>query len=186
MATAAILNIQVESNEAAATLAAKLGKDATYPGSGIRALVKVLEGMVGGVRSGKVTLAVDSTTNVTKASGTLTFGGQPAADETVRIGGTTLTYKVVPVGESQVAVGANQAAAEANLTAKINAHSALVGIVTAEDGAGVVTVRSVLPGKIGNAIAMSATGGTITAAAALTGGVSTQALATRSWAMGTV
>lgn len=90
------------------------------------------------------------------ATGTITFGGVPDADDTVIIAGVTFTAKSSASGEVQWARGADATASAANLAAKINAvTSTTAGIykcITASADTGVLTITSAVPGFIGNAI----------------------------------
>jgi hypothetical protein len=99
---------------------------------------------------------VDGTTNGVTGEGLLTGGKDPAArvtsvitcvaantdaDDTIRIGKTTLTAKAGDAsGESQFNIGANNTAMGDNLLAKIIAHSDLVGLVEGVNASGVVTL----------------------------------------------
>lgn len=103
-------------------------------------------------------IVTDGTTNgLTPAGGTLADGADAStrvtatitcvaantdADDTIQIGKTVLTAKAGDAsGESQFNIGASNAAMGDNLTACINAHSELAGIVTATDNdGGVVTL----------------------------------------------
>jgi hypothetical protein len=62
------------------------------------------------------------------------------ADDTLRIGATTFTWKASASGESQVTIGASSTAAGDNLVAKINAHSGLAGLMSAVNVTGTVTI----------------------------------------------
>ncbi len=101
------------------------------------------------------------------ATGTITFGGLPVADETVTIGSEVYTFKAAAAGPFEVTIGADAAATATNLVAKITASSA---IVNASNLSGVVTVTAKIPGTVGNyALSEAATNVTVSGAA-LTGG----------------
>ena len=73
-----------------------------------------------------VTREANKTAGV-KAQGTLTFVGVGVADQNVVIGNRTYIWKATPAAANEVAIGANQAASEANLTAIINVGDAFGG-----------------------------------------------------------
>jgi hypothetical protein len=62
------------------------------------------------------------------------------ADDTVSIGEVTLTAKASPSGENQFAIGTDNATMTAGLLAKLQAHSKLVGIISAEAASNVITL----------------------------------------------
>jgi phage tail sheath gpL-like len=104
------------------------------------------------------------------ASGTITLASV-AADDTIVIGGVTLTAKASPSGEAQFSQAGTNTEDAAALAAKINAHSTLSQVITASSLNAVVTVTAKQRGVIGNFITMAQTGGTMTlSAAALAGG----------------
>lgn len=72
-------------------------------------------------------------------------------DDTILVGGTTFTWKADPSGESQVDIGTSATEDAANLVAAVNAHSALQGLVTASNVAGVVTFTYWAGGRDGEA-----------------------------------
>lgn len=118
------------------------------------------------VAAGQTRAAVDVQTgsaDPVAASGTFTLASV-VQDEAVTIGAVTLTAKDSPSGENQWQTGgANDTADAVTLAAAINAHSVLSQVVTATSAAAVVTVTAKVKGVIGNQIAISETGTTITA-----------------------
>lgn len=83
-----------------------------------------------------------------------TFTGVPADTGTLTIGGVVLTVAAAPANESEFDGGATATAAGQNLTACINAHSKLKGLIVATDGAaGVVAMQCQLAGRVGGLIA---------------------------------
>ena len=134
-------------------------------------LAAYLESLVAGFKDGVVEVAAG---DAVRASGTFTFDTL-AADDTIVINGVTLTAKESPAGESQFGLGADDDEAAENAAAKINAHSSalLSGLVTASAASGVVTVTVKQPGKMGNCVTLSATGGATASGARATGGAGT-------------
>jgi hypothetical protein len=133
----------------------------------LRHLGRKFQALAGGIRPVRVTCRVDSSTDaaddepLAQKSRTITITfANITADETVVIGGTTLTWKASADGEDQVTIGANLAAATTNLTAKINDHSKLKGIFTASGNTstGVVTVTYTGDARLGYHIGLSETG----------------------------
>lgn len=120
-----------------------------------------------------VTREANKTAGV-RASGTLTFTGVGVADQIVTIGNRVYTWKVAPAAADEVAIGANQAASEANLTAAINSGvggSAPHTQVTAADVASTVVVTAIEYGTAPNAYATTEDGTNMSwGAATLEGG----------------
>lgn len=98
--------------------------------------------------------------NPVAASNTLTLASV-AADDTVTIGNVTLTAKASPSTEDEFDQSGTDAEDATDLAAKINAHSVLSQVVSASAASDVVTVTSRIKGVIGNQIALSQSGGTI-------------------------
>lgn len=87
-------------------------------------------------------------------SETCTLGGAAlTANDTLTIGSVVLTWKASASNESEVTIGGSDAASLANLTAKINAHSKLQGLISASDnGATVCTITWLGPPRAGELI----------------------------------
>lgn len=119
--------------------------------------------------TGDVDNVVINSANGVRASGALTFADQPAADDTVTIGGNVITFKAGGAVGSQVNIGANVGATALALATKINATPALP--VTAVAAGSVVTLKAKVGGAAGNAVT-TVEGGANTsfANATLTGG----------------
>lgn len=129
-------------------------------------LAQLLQAGAGGLKDMYVALKEENVA----ASGVLT-GSTVVEDDTVIIGGITFTGKDSPSGELQFQTGGTDAAAMTSLAAKINAHSTLAAIVSAElTDTAEVTVTSKLPGTEGNFIELAATGGISAGAATLASG----------------
>lgn len=111
-----------------------------------------------------------------RASGTLTFSGQPADGETTTVNGKVVTWKTaVTDATAQVAIGADAEASLGNLVAFVNASkdADVDGVVFAEKtSATVATVYACTAGVAGNALTLSSTAVNVVAGAAtLAGGV---------------
>lgn len=100
------------------------------------------------------------------ATGTLTFSGNAANNETVEINGKTYTFKTsIGSADGEVDVGANQAASEDQLTAAINlgsgggtkytSQTTAHPSVTAADVASTVVVTAIATGAAGNSMTIS-------------------------------
>lgn len=100
-----------------------------------------------------------------RASGTITLASV-AANDTVVLGGTTLTAKASPANENEFSQAGTNTQDAAALAAKINAHSTLSQVLSATSSGAVVTVTCLIPGVIGNHFTMTQTGGTMTLSAA--------------------
>ena len=113
---------------------------------------------------------ISDDTALVRASATLTCASV-VEDNTCVINGVTLIAKASPAGESQFLVEATNTLQAATIAAAINAHSSLVGIVTASSSGAVVTVSAASKGLIGNAITLVGTVTVLAASAArLAGG----------------
>lgn len=110
------------------------------------------------------------------ATGTITFSGNPANNDTITIAGVLITLVTGTPSGSQVKIGATQAATMTNIVAFINAGGSaggLQGTVTAVfTSTNVITINSYYPGLIGNLITMSKVSANISAiTATLAGGL---------------
>jgi len=110
-----------------------------------------------------------------QASGSVTFAAQPAAGNSVTIGGTAFTFQATaPTTVNQVKIGATQAESMFNLANQVNAamlQKTLGGVKATPKAAGNgVDFQIVDPGTAGNAVTLTSTGGTASGAT-FTGGV---------------
>lgn len=117
----------------------------------LNALVKYFGSMVAG--------STDSSTRVVtsavSATGTVVFSSF-VQDDTVTVGATTLTGRDTPANENQFAANGNDAADATAFAACVNAHSVLSKYLSAaKTGAATVTLTSLVPGVIGNAIILA-------------------------------
>lgn len=123
----------------------------------LRRLLNVLHGLHAGELLGKV-VSTPSTADAVQASGTITLASV-LANDTVTIGKTTLTAKASPATEDEFSQAGTDTQDAASLASKINAHSVLGKVVYATSSAGVVTVTCVVPGLIGNQLALASSNG---------------------------
>lgn len=108
-----------------------------------------------------------------KASGTITLGSNPSANDTVVINGETYTFKASGTGVRDVVIGADATATAAALVAKLQLANAPTKTRSASyvAAAGVVTVTYDEVGVDGNAFTLAKTGTAVTVSGAtLTGG----------------
>lgn len=124
-------------------------------------LIDLIKGLNYGALVGSIFVQGSSAAPVS-ASGTATLVS--CATDTITIGKTTLT-----AGTDFVVTGTDAEDA-ANLAAAINLHATLSKIVSAAAAANVVTITALQKGEIGNYIALSETGSTITVSAAYLAG----------------
>jgi phage tail sheath gpL-like len=163
------LQIVVNAEETQAKLIQDLVMDTTKTREAALALSQYFRNVASGSSTAVVDVHTGSAAPVA-ASGTFTLVSVPA-DDTVVIGGVTLTAKASPAGEAQWSQAGSDTVDAASLATVINAHSTLSQVVTATSAAGVVTVTAKVKGVVGNVITISETGSSITASGtALTGG----------------
>lgn len=88
-----------------------------------------------------------------------TFSGTGTANDTITIGGVTLTLVASAANENQITIGGSAAASATNTIAVINAHTKLKGFVLASSGgSAVVTVQLLMGGRIGNLVGLTESG----------------------------
>lgn len=96
------------------------------------------------------------------------------ADDTITIGGTVLTWKASASTESEVTLSTTPATAATNLTAKINAHSKLQGLIIATRDSAVITLSWVGDPRAGSLVTLARTetnsGSVVLSAAVLAAG----------------
>lgn len=109
--------------------------------------------LAGGVRSGAVSVSLGAV----QATGAVTFTGAPTAAQTVTIGNVVFTARASGATGNEFNIGGTIAISATNLAAAINASASLAGRITATSNAGVVTLTSVVPGVIGNSLALTNT-----------------------------
>ncbi|VVD29160.1 DUF3383 domain-containing protein [Paraburkholderia dioscoreae] len=106
------------------------------------------------------------------ASGAITLSGNAAANDTVTVNGTVVTFVVANPADGQVLIGANAAATAANLQAFLAASTdANLTACSYTAASKVVTVAAIAPGIAGNAITLAKSGANIAVSGAtLSGG----------------
>ena len=132
------------------------------PKETIIALRNYCDALAGGYAAASIDLHTAPASPVAAAT-TVTLA-DVAADDTLVIGGVTLTAKASPSGEAQFSQAGSDTVDAASLVSIINAHSTLARVVIATSALGVVTLTCKVKGVIGNFIQVVATGGTMTAA----------------------
>jgi hypothetical protein len=145
-------NLAVTVNDNANGVIAKLLPSRGSPTLLLNAIAAYFQQMVGGTVSSSVVL---QTTGVA-AAGTVTFSSFTTGD-TVTVGATTLTGSAgAPANESEFNVSGNDAADAVAFAACVNAHSVLSKYLSAAKTAtATVTLTSLVPGVIGNGLALA-------------------------------
>lgn len=116
-------------------------------------LIDYLGGLTGGNYS--ATLVCD--VGAIQASGTLTVAtGGSANNQACTICNITLTGKTSSTADNEFSVSAVAATQAAAMAAAINASTTLAGKVTATSALGVVTIKAVVAGILGNGFQLSA------------------------------
>jgi hypothetical protein len=118
-----------------------------------------------GIRPGVVQTKV----NAVKASGTITFSSH-ANTNTTTINGITFTAVTSGATGNQYNIGADDTETAANAAAAYNANATLDGMIIATSDAEVVTITSLIPGEIGNALTLAISANGSVSAARLSGG----------------
>ncbi len=104
-----------------------------------------------------------------KATGTITYTGLPAADETVTVNSIVYTFKAAAALATEITIGADATETASNTAAAITANDPLVDAVNV---AGVVTISAAATGEYGNAYTLAeSAANTAVSGATLTGGV---------------
>lgn len=116
-------------------------------------LINLLSGLAGGEQSAEVRYGHGGTA----ASGTLTLTyANIDAGETVKFGAVTLTVSAgAPANENEFQKQTDATVTATNLKNAINAHSVLSKYVVATSSTNVVTVTSLVRGKLGSLIGMA-------------------------------
>jgi len=137
--------------EAQNTIKAKFCKDSSLKFETLHEVENFLSQIAGGTRRASFTTQVTSGDQV-YATGTFTFTGHSTASDTVTVGGVTFTAESSGATGNQWNVGTTATQTATNLAAAINgsATAAVKGSVTATSAAGVVTIKAIFPGNLGN------------------------------------
>ncbi len=164
---------------------ARLSQASGEPRLFMRWFRTLLDQIASGIQGGEITYELEDVTTLTKSTGTITCTGVPTANDTVTIGGVTLTWVASAANENQVTIGGSATLSAAALAAAINAHSKLKGLVVATSAAGVCTITCAVHGRIGNLITTAESGtNTTVQQAVLAGAVATQKAAARTFDFG--
>lgn len=145
-------------NEQIQTIKDKLLKDPTVSRIQFVALRNFFHALVGVDRAAKAVVQVNSGDAVA-ASGTITLASLVAAD-TITVGPEVFTSSATPSGNNQFLSTGGDTVVAAAAAAKIAAHPNLIRYLTATSASAVITVTSLISGRIGNniPIAISAHG----------------------------
>lgn len=127
--------------------------------------IQIIDGTVNGLSpaGGNLAGGLDASN---RASGVITLThANIDADDTFSLGNVTLTWKVAAANENQVTIGANLAADVTNAVAKINAHSSLLGLVSASGNTatGAITITWLGDPRAGALVKLAASDATAVA-----------------------
>ena len=140
--------------EAIQTIVNRILKSPSKPHEQLSALMGYFNALNGGDRNGKVVAQVNSGDAVA-AHGTITLSSFVATD-TFTIGSETFTCEASgATGQNQFNVGGSDTLSAAAAVLVINANTHLAQSVSATSAAGVITVTSKVPGRIGNYIGLA-------------------------------
>lgn len=141
-------------------------KRTSSPRTNLKNIINLIKGFEVGSQLGSVSI-YGSSADPVAASGTITLASAVATN-TVTIGKTVFTFTSTPTSNTATAVdvevdGADDTADAAALAAAINANTlGAATIVSATSALGVVTVTALVPGVLGNQIALAKSGAPIT------------------------
>lgn len=109
--------------------------------------VKVIDGTVNGLTPAGGSLASGKNASSQVTSAVAITHANVTANDTFSIGGVTLTWKVAAGNEDEVTIGADATGDGDALAAAINVHTKLVGLVTAVNVTGTVTITHLVPAR---------------------------------------
>lgn len=116
------------------------------------------------------------------ASGTVSIAGNPVDGETVTVRGVVYTFKTAPsaITHAKITAGDNTAMAatlagvingyETRYESQLNGDGARTPLITASSALGVVTIKSIAPGAVGNAYTLSKVATNVTVSGATLAG----------------
>lgn len=140
-------------------------------GGGEKTTMSRIVAFMSAIASGAKSAFMRIVTAAVQATGTVTFSSWVATD-TVTIGVIVLTGSATPANENQFLSTGNDAADAVAFAACVNAHSVLSKIVSvATPTTAVATVTCLVPGAIGNQVALAISAHGSVSAVTLTGGV---------------
>jgi len=170
------LVITVKMEESQAVLQQKYQLSANNTRPEMQELKKLFRDFASGAKRASVYVQTGSSDPVA-AAGSIVLASF-ANNDTVTIGGVTLTGKSSPTTEDHFEIDGNDAADAAALRACINAHSVLSKVIVAGGSSDTVSVTALQKGLVGNQIIMSQTGdhATLTQMTGGTGGAAEAAV----------
>lgn len=116
--------------------------------------IRKLASYFGSIQVGAINANVVATPGMVFATGTITNTALAAAD-TITIGAQTLTAVSSGATANQFNIGGSVTITAANIVTVVNSHAVLSKVVSASSLAGVITLTAVVPGIIGNQIALA-------------------------------
>lgn len=128
-------------------------------------LKNFIKAIVTGIRPAVVQTKV----NAVKATGTVTLASHVATN-TVTVNGIVFTCVASGATGNQYNVGASDTLTAVELAAALNANTTLDGMILATSDSAVVTVESLIPGEIGNAVTLAISANGSVSAARMAGG----------------
>lgn len=165
---ASFLRLDIQLSKNAADVVSEL-KLVTAVGS--KTTLSRLASLLSGMIAGAISSSWKIVTGAVRATGTVTFSSWVATD-TVTIGAVVLTGSAAPANENQFLSTGNDAADAVAFAACVNAHSVLSKICSvATPTTATATVTCLVPGAIGNQVALAISAHGSVSAATLTGGV---------------
>lgn len=163
---ATIYNMLVVAHDETSTNAQRdLYAEAGYKELAGLKIVNFFRNLISGIRSA----AIQTKINLVKATGTITLSSHVATN-TVTVNGIAFTCMASGAAGNQYNVGADDTATAVALAAALNANTTLDGMVVATAALGVVTLTSLIPGEIGNAVTLAISANGSVSAARMSGG----------------
>jgi len=154
------------------------------PQEGMKRLVNYLEACSLGTENASVDVQTSAVAPVRAAQVlTVTFGSMTNLD-TVVVAGVTLTAVTGTPAGAQFKMVTDSPTTAANLVALVNSLASVSVYVTAANVAGVVTLTSLVPGKIGNFLPLVGSAGMVATGATLVGGLGASETAPSTYRMG--
>lgn len=132
------------------------------------------------ISSGMRPAIVQTKVNAVKSTGTVTLVSH-LATHTVTVNGIVFTCVASGAVGDQYNVGGTDTLTAVNVAAVINANATLDGMVVATSSVNVVTITSLLPGEIGNAVTLAISAGGSVSAARMSGGTNGDAERTHNY-----
>lgn len=165
------LTINIKSEVEVGALVEQMKTSSDMPHKSLIAMAQLIEKMASGHASGVVDVQTASASPVAAAGTiTLTYANLDAND-TVTIGGQTITCKASgATAGTQFNKETDATVSAANLVTAINANTVLSKHIVATSALGVMTLTALLKGTIGNLIVMSTSDATAYALVQMAGG----------------